>query len=251
VKGNAVPRPPTRLLGLVVLVAASVLVLGAGSAKAGKECDGLPVCLRVVGPWVAIPPPGPAAQYPTVEYQVRCPLRGYIVAGLDAEVSDRAIDLGFLGGIGGLVQPGVATTASVVFLGRYTGKAKVPTTFRPLVGCVPTSGGGGRTATVAGAQRPLPPGKPTTRRVKTVRLLGFSRMVVSHRCASGERLISASHAIGFHTSTPPEPRLLTAVRTVQRVQGARITIVAGASSLLAGVRAELQVNAVCAKGGGG
>ena len=49
------------------LVAAAVLVLvalaGPGAARATNECRGLDVCIRVPGPWVAVPgaPPGAAS----------------------------------------------------------------------------------------------------------------------------------------------------------------------------------------------
>ncbi len=76
---------------------------------------------------------------------MRCPLRGYIVAGIDARVSrprDRRLDprrerRSRLAG-------GHDRPRSVLFTAVYTGAARKPTTFRPFIGCVPTSGGGGR-----------------------------------------------------------------------------------------------------------
>ena len=43
-------------------------------------------------------------------------------------------------------QPGITTTGSAVFLGRFVGTHGVAT-FRPHIGCVPASGGGQRTPT--------------------------------------------------------------------------------------------------------
>ena len=52
------------------------------------------------------------------EFQLDCPKR-FIVGGLDAELSIRAIEIGFVGGLGSPVNPGITTTGSAVFL-RYS-----------------------------------------------------------------------------------------------------------------------------------
>jgi hypothetical protein len=79
---------------LVVLVTALCCVAAsAGPAQATNECRGLQVCVRVVGPWVVVPAQGSARG--SVEFQLSCP-RGFIVGGLDAELSDRAIDVSFV-----------------------------------------------------------------------------------------------------------------------------------------------------------
>jgi hypothetical protein len=95
-----------------------------------------------------------------VEFQLSCPRR-FIVAGLDAELTSRGIEVGFVGTLGSPVNPGITTSRDAVFLGRVVRDA-VGATFRPHIGCVPASGGGGRTPT---AYHPFPPGKPTTRHV--------------------------------------------------------------------------------------
>ena len=66
-----------RTLTLVVALVAAVLG-GAEEARAADECRGLQVCLPVPGPWVAIPVPT-GSGVPTVTWELRCPLRGYIV----------------------------------------------------------------------------------------------------------------------------------------------------------------------------
>jgi len=80
-------------------VAAAFLVavagMGAAPAAATNECRGLQVCVRVAGPWVVVPAALTTSR-PSVDFQLSCP-RGYVIGGLDAELSDRAIDIDFLG----------------------------------------------------------------------------------------------------------------------------------------------------------
>ena len=79
-----------------------------GRRCAADECKGLRVCLPVAGPWVVVPPGG-------VDYELACPLAGYIVGGTDARVAARDVDVSFRGEPGSPVGPGVTTRRSVVF----------------------------------------------------------------------------------------------------------------------------------------
>ena len=110
------------------------------------ECDGLIVCIPVTGPWVQVLGGGT----PTY-YQLACPGRGQVIGGLDA---DRAGPLGitFLGTLGGPVGPGVTTGRAAVFVARTTAPLSG---FRPLLGCIPGGGGGGRSRTVRQPTRQL------------------------------------------------------------------------------------------------
>ena len=87
-----------------------------------------------------------------------CP-RGYVAAGLDAELSHCAIDVGFLGPIGAPVTPGVATARAVVFFASYVGggTARVPGRSVRTWGACPE-------VEAAGFRRPEP-GRSTVRRV--------------------------------------------------------------------------------------
>ena len=172
---------------------ALALVVAVTPAGATNECKGLQVCVPVAGPWVVVPT-GSTVPRPTVEYQVACP-KGYVVGGLDAELSQRAIDLAFLGLLGAPVNPGISTERAVTFVGRYVGTAPRGPTFRPHVGCMPSNGGGVRVPTASAVFKP---GRPTTRRVHEVRVRPGSQTVVQS-CAKGERLVAASHAFGFYT----------------------------------------------------
>ena len=221
-------------LGVVVS-----LGLAASNAGATRECSGLQVCVPIAGPWVVVPT-GTTVPRPTVEYQVSCPKR-YVVGGLDAELSQRGIDIAFFGTLGSPINPGVSTGRAVVFEGRYVGTSPRGPTFRPHVGCIPGSGGGVRVPTASAVVRP---GHPTTRRVRTVRLRPGSR-TVAQACAKGERLVAASHAFGFYTRQPPGPSLVRAVGGTLAVRGDTVVVNVRADAELGGVRAVVQVHALC------
>ena len=78
-----------RSLALAVVAGAAFLAaLTAGSAQAADECKGLRVCLPVAGPWVVIPAGG-------IDYELACPVQGYVVAGTDgspSEITFRVLD---------------------------------------------------------------------------------------------------------------------------------------------------------------
>jgi hypothetical protein len=233
---------------LLLALAAVLAVAAAAAPTAGAathECDGLQICVPVTGPWVVVPTARTAAA--PVEFQLDCP-RGYIVGGLDAELSAREIDITFAGSLGSPVNPGITTAQSVVFTGTYVGQdANARPSFRPLVGCIPTSGGGGRTPTSVTAATTFRPGHPTTRRVRNVQLLpGTGR--VTQGCAAGERLIAASAATGFVTKTPPTRTQVDAVRTTLTVTGRQANVLVRANAVVRATRAVLQVGAVCAGG---
>jgi hypothetical protein len=232
-----------RRLLVAAALAAAALVAGAGPAGATNECRGLMVCVKVRGPWVVVPA-GRSVPRQRVEYQLSCP-RGYLVGGLDAELSDRRIDVGFTGKLGSPVSPGVTTARAAVFVAAYVGASPRTPTFRPHLGCVPASGGGGRIPTAA---RVFPPGEPTVRHVRTSRIPAGRGRRITARCAAGERLVAASHAVGFYTRRPPSARLVAAVTAARVVRGGRVTVTAVGARALRGVRAVVQVSALCAGG---
>jgi hypothetical protein len=227
-------------LMLAAGVVLAALVVGVTPAAATNECKGLQICVRVPGPWVVVP----SSRAP-VQYQLSCP-RGFVVGGLDAELSDRAVDIDFLGLLGSPVGPGVTTSRAAVFRGVYTGAGARTPTFRPHVGCIPTAGGGSGPVPFR-APEVFPPGQPTIRRVRNVRIRpGTTRAVVA--CAAGERLISAWHAIAFAGSRPPSAALISSVSASRTVRGGRVVVVAHAGAAAQAAHAVVQVGAVC--GGG-
>ena len=231
---------------LVVAAASLAAVAGmsASSAGATNECRGLPVCVRVAGPWVVVPV-AQTTPRPRVDFQLSCP-RGYVIGGLDAELTDRAINVDFLGKLGSPVNPGVTTARSAFFRGTYTGNAPKGPSFRPHLGCLPSSGGGAGPVprrTFAA----FPPGEPTTNRVRTVRLRpGLVGAAVS--CAGSEHLISSWHAVAFYTQAPPPEALIRSVSATRRVQGRRVGVRVRSTAAVQGVRAVVQFGVIC--GGG-
>lgn len=222
-----------------VVAAALVAATPAGGAD---ECNGLMVCVPVAGPWVVVPSSTDVPRE-RVEFQLDCPRR-YVVGGTDARVSLRSIDVGFIGTVGSPVNPGITTSRSAVFLGLYAGRAAgAAPTFKPFIGCMPMAGGGSRIPT---AVTQLRPGRPVTRRVKTVRVRPGSA-TVSQRCSRGERLVGGSHAFGFWTRTPPSASLVGGVSGSQRISGESVVVRVSGDAELAGVRAVVQVGALCAR----
>ncbi len=231
-----------RALAGALVAAAAVLALGAGSADAAThECDGLQVCVPIAGPWVVVPTSGGTPRS-EVQFHLSCP-RNYIVGGTDAELSQRGIDVGFLARLGSPVNPGITTTRAVVFTGSWTGggNARGPT-FRPHIGCLPASGGGGRVPTSASVVRPV---EPAARRVRTARVRPGTTTVTA-RCNAGERLVGGQHAFGFYTRRPPSASLVSSISGSMSVSGSRVVVRVSGDAELDGVRATVQVQAVCA-----
>jgi hypothetical protein len=83
--------------------------------------------------------------------------------------------------------------------------------------------------------------------VRTVRLRAGSVRAVA-ACEAGERLISGWHSVGFYTASVPSIALARGVSVSQSSRGNRVEVRARAGLGVNGVRAVVQVGAVC--GGG-
>ena len=229
---------------LLLAVAAAVAGFAPSAAEAGTECDGLIVCIPVKGPWVQVP--GGAA--PTY-YQLSCPGRGQIIGGLDA---DRAgpLELTFLGTLGGPVGPGITTSRSAVFVARTT---RSLASFRPLLGCIPAGGGGGRSRTSYEPKRKLTALAPvvdaTIRRVRNVRLKDAPSQRAAQSCLDGEKLLAYSSTIAFRQNRPLALSALGSVRARTRNAGERVLVtVRSGITRPQRVRVELQIHAICVRG---
>jgi hypothetical protein len=227
----------------LLLLALGLLPLAfAGEAQATNECRGLDVCISVPGPWVVVPG-APATGLTTVEFQVTCP-KGSIAGGLDAILGDPTLDVHFLGTLGSPVNPGITTSRSVVFVATYARGR--PTTFRPVLGCIPTSGGGGRLTTAYTPVVVKP--RPVLRRVRSLPLTGAGRQVTA-RCGSGERLVGWSSAVGLRTRARPGATLLSGVQVSTRRDGNALAVRATRSAAMPrGVKVVVQVHLLCARG---
>lgn len=231
----------TLVRSLSVAAVAALALVVAGPAGAANECDGLQVCVSVPGPWVVVPASTSSSRTP-VEYQLTCP-RGHIVGGLDARLSVRAIDVQFLAKLGSPVNPGISTDRSAVFRATYVGASERAATFKPFIGCLPASGGGTRVPTSVTAFRP---GQPVTRRVKTVRVRPGTATVVQ-RCARGERLVGGTHAFAFDTRNPPSASLVSSVSGSEAIGSSGVVVRVRGDAELSGVRALVQVQALCTR----
>lgn len=217
-----------RVVVLAAVAAAAFVV--SGNAGATNECRGLQVCVPVAGPWVVADSAG------QVTFQLSCPAK-FVVAGLDAELSRRGVDVTFRGTLGTPVNPGITTSRAAEFFGRLL-VGGAPATFRPHIGCVPASGSGQRFPTIV---RPAPPLAATA--VQLAVRPGVHRY--SERCAAGKRLTGASHSVGFYTPAPPDASLVRSIAVTQSVSGGVVRLVVRAGSL-PGVKAIVQVDLVCA-----
>ena len=225
---------------LALAVTTAVALGGPASGATTRECDGFQVCIAVKGPWVVVPTHGGASR-PQVSYQLTCPRR-YVVGGLDAEVSERAVDVSFEGSLGSPVTPGVTTTNTALFHAAYVGVAAAATAFRPHIGCIPAAGSGNRVPTSLTIARA---GRLTTARSKTARLHpGSTRIAVA--CKAGEHVVGAWHAFGFIRRNPPDAGLAGTISGTRAVSGRRVVATVHADAELAGVKAVAQVGAVCA-----
>ena len=219
-------------------VAAATLVTALAAAGAAtpatstpRECRGLMVCVTVAGPWVAV------GATPT-QFLLSCP-RGYIVGGTDAELSERAIDVVFLGNQGAPVNPGITTAREALFVGTYVGAGGSAPTFRPHLGCIPAGGGGGRIPTAVGV---FPPGTPAIRHARNIPVrIGKHRLAAG--CATGERLVSGWHAIAFRTKAPPPSDVVHGVTATQSLTAGRLVV-----DVAAAARAIVQLGVLCAGG---
>ena len=229
---------------LLLAAAATAFGTAAPEAQAARECEGLQVCVPVAGPWVVVPS-GTRTPRPSVRFQLTCP-QGYVVAGLDAELSHRAVDVTWAALLGTPGLTGVSTQRSAVFTAVFTGRGARGVTFRPHIGCIPTAGGGGRIPT--SLAQAFPPGPPAVRRVRTTRVRPARTTVLTQRCAPGERLVDAWHAVGFRGLRPPSAAVVESVRATRAVRAGRIAVTARATAALGSRIAVVQAGLTC--GGG-
>jgi hypothetical protein len=224
---------------LLLLAAVAAALAAAGTAGATRECNGLQVCVPVAGPWVLAP--GRAE----TQWQLACPKK-FIVGGLDAELTTRALDLAFRATLGSPVNPGVSTSTAAVFLGRLVTGRDPAASFRPHIGCIPSSGGGERIPSAH--HRVYPPGRPTVLRASALAVRPGATRSVTRTCRAGERLVRSTHAIGFYTKQPPSRNLATAVNVERTTVRGRTTVTIHGGKAVRRIRAVVQLDLLCAGG---
>jgi hypothetical protein len=221
------------LLAAVVTVAA-VVAATAPVAGATGECQGIQKCISVPGPWVVVQAHG------TAQYLLTCP--NGVVAGTDAQVTSRDVHVSFDARLGAPVAPGVSTTKYAYFTAVST--SSKPQEFQPLLGCVPTQGGGGRSTVSA---RATPPGPALEYRTRIV-VIGPSELKSARvSCLSAETLVGAWHAIAFRTKKPPSLAHVDLVHASHAVVKKTAVVTATSTDALSvDAHAVVQVGARCA-----
>ena len=225
---------------LVVAFVAALAIAAAHAPVGGAtgECRGITACIRVPGPWVVVPPHGSAA------YLLTCPGGRSIVGGLDVQATSRTVRASFDGRLGAPVQPGVTTTRYALFHAIST--APRVQAFQPLIGCIPTQGGGGR-STVSARVTLTPAGPALELRSRIVVIGPGEARFAKIACHSDEKLVGAWHAIAFRTQQPPNLADAARVSATSVVVGKKVVVTAAASDGLSiDVHAIVQVGAECA-----
>lgn len=221
-------------LGVVIAFVALVACVAASPGGAAQECHGLQVCIPVHGPWVV------AHKNTETPFLLSCGKHG-VVGGLDAVATSSAVRVGFDGRIGAPVQPGVTTTGSAIFRGTVAGNAIGA--FQPWLGCVPASGGGGR-STLSARSKAGPALDPHAR-LLIVEPGAVKSLSVA--CLEGEQLVGGWDALAFRTTKPPPLADAGLVHITRVIAGRRVHITVSATDNLSiDDHAVVQVGAECA-----
>ena len=191
------------------------------------------------GSWCP-PPAGRLVRRPAGSSRARS---GYVVGGTGRRAQPPRDRRSFLGMLGSPVNPGSRRVAA--YLRRDVGRAtRGPSSFKPFIGCMPAAGGGS-------AHPDLGERVPARRAgdAPRPRTCAFARGAPPSRagCRAGERLVGAGHAFGFHTRTPPSDSLASGVTGTRTVRGGQVVVRVRGDAELEGVRAVVQVQALCAR----
>jgi len=195
---------------VVVLVGA---VLANGANAATGECAGIPTCIDVPGPWVAVPATGEA------KFLLDCPQRRGVVGGVDALATSRDVHVTFDALLGGPVAPGRTTTRYAFF--RAVSAHHHEGLFQPRIGCIPSSTGGPQTT----AYVVTPAGPPLDLAAATMLVRPGTVKHATLGCANSEHLVDSWDATAFATPVPPVfADAVQVVRTTRKgVVGVTIT----------------------------
>jgi hypothetical protein len=216
-------------LGIVVAVA---VLLAAGANGATSECAGVPTCIDVPGPWVAVPANGEA------KFLLDCPQRRGVVAGVDALASSRDVHVTWDALLGGPVAPGRTTTRYAFF--RAVSGHHREGLVEPRIGCIPSSSGGAQTT----AYVITPVGPPLDLAAATMLVKAGSVKHATLGCANGEHLVDSWNATAF--ADPVPPAYADAVKVVRTTHKGLVSVAITASEALPR-SALVQVGVRCGK----
>jgi hypothetical protein len=222
--------------GLVVLVAMLAIAAVPGRAAAANECNGIPRCIPVEGPWVAVPANGETV------FELSCP-GGGVVAGTDGLGSTLDVRASFDGILGSPVTFGRTTHNQALF--RAVSAHHRQGYFKPFIGCIPAPSS--VRTTIATQASPIGPPLDYVARVFRVNP-GFQH-TITLSCPAGESLVDSWSSTAFNTPRPPPPGLAAAVAVRTHIVGRRAQLLVTASEALpTGLKAQVQVGVRCATG---
>jgi hypothetical protein len=223
-----------RAAAIVAVVSALAVAALPGTASAANECNGVPKCIPIEGPWVAVPTHG------EVVFALSCPHGQGIIAGTDADASSLDVRVTFDGILGAPVAFGRTTHSSVLF--RGVSARHKEGSFKPAIGCIPSPASVRNT--IAAQQTPV--GPPLDLRFKTVSLKPGTQTTVTVSCPAGELLVDSWSATAFNSSSPPPPGLASGIRMQSHQVGQKLLFALSASEALpANAHAQVQVGVRC------
>lgn len=167
------------------------------------ECENVPACSAVTGPWVVVPAHAEAT------YLISCPSsEGFLVGGTDARASSGDIEVWFDGILGAPI--GVPTTdasrnSSLLF--HAIAENGKPGSFQPIIGCITLKELDpryplGELPGVAASPAP-------TLRARLIQLVpgkqyGRLAPATSERCLAGQTIVGEWTALVFFMPEPPD-----------------------------------------------
>jgi hypothetical protein len=224
------------LLAFVAALGVAAVPGSSIAAATANECNGIPRCIPVAGPWVAVPARG------EVVFSLRCP-GGGVVAGTDGLGSTRDVRGTFDGILGSPVAFGRTTHSQALF--RAVSAHHRAGYFEPFIGCVPSPSSVANT--IASEVTPVGPPLDYVARIINVNP-GFQR-TITLSCPAGESLVDSWSATAFATPRPPPPGLGSAIAVKARVIGRKARLLVTASEALpSGLHTQVQVGVRCASG---
>jgi hypothetical protein len=222
------------LLAFVAAVAVAALPGSSLAAPTANECNGIPRCIPIEGPWVAVPAHGEAV------FSLSCP-GGGVVAGTDGLGSTLDIRGTFDGILGSPVAFGRTTHSQALF--RAVSAHHRPGYFKPFIGCVPNPSSVANT--ISTEVSPVGPPLDYVARVINVNP-GFQR-TITLSCPAGESLVDSWSATAFDTPRPPPAGLASAIAVKARVAGRSAQLLVTASEALpSGLHTQVQIGVRCA-----
>jgi hypothetical protein len=224
-------------LAFVVVLAAVAATAAPGRVSAANECSGIPSCLPVTGPWVAVPAHGEST------FALECPGGKGIIGGTDAKASSLDVRASFDGIISAPVSFGRTTLGQAFF--RAVSATHKPGAFKPFIGCIPTQ----NQVTNTISSKITPVGPPLDLKTKLVRINPGFQHSVSVSCPADESLVDSWSAVAFTSTNPPDPAIASAVRVQTAIAGQSATLAISVSEAMPkGAGAEVQAGVRCAGG---